>query len=284
MLDELYVAAERYFAGAPTSGPGRSEGAKEGVRLAWAKQGDRKFLEHFLSALPERYLYANDPGAIATHAALARSGLEKASSVHPVGKQEPYVELCVLADDRPGLLAMITAAFAHSKVKVLSAQVYSYVGLDGRSRALDLFWVRSGQDAAQVTRLLPALERDLALAMAGQVEPVELATGARVVPRWSLRPTPPVATKVSVDNRSATNHTVIEVITRDRQGLLFWLSSTIQQMGISIALAKINTEGERVADVFYVSDEHGSKIFDEARIEEMKERIGSAIARLDQGG
>ena len=69
-----------------------------------------------------------------------------------------------------------------------------------------------------------------------------------------------------------------------RRALLFWLSSTIQHLGLSISFAKINTEGERVADVFYVSDEAGGKILDEARIEELKQRILSTIARLESGG
>jgi hypothetical protein len=39
-----------------------------------------------------------------------------------------------------------------------------------------------------------------------------------------------------------------------------------------------------VADVFYVSDEAGGKILDEARIEELRHRILGTIARLDAGG
>jgi len=178
---------------------------------------------------------------------------------------------------------MITAAFSHAKLKVFSAQVYSWIGADGRGRALDMFWVRSGQEADLVVKLVPQLERDLDLLTAGKVDPVELATGARAQPKWTVRPTPPVETKVNVDNRSATNHTVIEVITRDRRGLLFWLSSEIQQADLSIAFAKINTEGERVADVFYVSDAAGGKVVDGARIEELTQRILATIARLESG-
>jgi [protein-PII] uridylyltransferase len=199
-------------------------------------------------------------------------------------KSDPYVELCVVADDRPGLLAMITATFSHAKLKVFSAQIYSWTGQDGRTRSLDMFWVRSGQEAEYAVKLVPGLERDLEALIAGTSDPVEVATGARAQTKWSVRPTPPVATKVNVDNRSASNHTVIEVITRDRRGLLFWLSSTIQHADLSISFAKINTEGERVADVFYVSDEAGGKILDEARIEELRHRILGTIARLDAGG
>jgi [protein-PII] uridylyltransferase len=283
MLDELYVAAERHVAGAPPRGPGRSEEVKQEVLALWPSGGDRAFCEHFLGALPERYLYANEPEAIVRHAVFAGPAQARVASLRVLAKSDPYVELAVVADDRPGLLAMITATLSHAKIKVFSAQVYSWQGQDGRTRSLDLFWVRSGQDADLAVKLVPSLERNLELLIAGQMDPVELATGSRTQ-RWSLRPTPAVATKVSVDNRSATNHTVIEVITRDRHALLFWLSSAIQHAGLSITFAKINTEGERVADVFYVSDETGGKVLDQARIDELTQHISSTIARLESGG
>jgi [protein-PII] uridylyltransferase len=284
MLDELYVAAERYFAGAPTRGPDRSEAVKAAVFAAWPATEDRAFLEHFLSALPERYLYANEPEWIVSHARFAKEAQSSTASVRVLSKSDPYVELCVVADDRPGLLAMITASFSHAKLKVFSAQIYSWTGQDGRSRSLDMFWVRSGHEADLTIRQVPKLERDLGLLIAGRLDPVELATGSRTQARWSARPTPPVATKVNVDNRSASNHTIIEVITRDRRALLFWLSSTLQHAGLSISFAKINTEGERVADVFYVADEKGGKVLEEARIQDLKERIFSTIARIESSG
>ena len=284
MLDELYVSADRFFVGAPTRGPGRSEAAKAEVRALWPSGESTAFLEHFLSALPERYLYANESSAIIEHVRFAEKAQASSPSIKVLSTSDPYVELCVVADDRPGLLAMITAALAHAKFKVFSAQIYSWVGTDGRSRSLDMFWVRSGREADATVRLVPSLERDLGMVIAGTLDPEELATGTRGQARWSVRPTPPVATKVNVDNRSATHHTVIEVITRDRRALLFWLSSTLQHAGLSISFAKINTEGERVADVFYVTDESGNKLQDEARIDELTQRIMTTISRLDSGG
>jgi [protein-PII] uridylyltransferase len=283
MLDELYVAAERYFAGAPTRGPARSLAVKREVLDLWPKSEDRAFFEHFLSVLPERYLYANEPWTIVEHALFAKEAQERSSSIRVLSTSDPYVELCFVADDRPGLLAMITATLSHAKLKVLSAQIYSWVGQDGRSRALDVFWVRSGQEADLAVKLLPTLNRDLALLLDAKADPVELATGVRAQAKWSTRSTPPVATKVNIDNRSATNHTVIEVITRDRRGLLFWLSTTIQQSNLSISFAKINTEGERVADVFYVANDQGGKELDETKIEELRESILTTIARLESG-
>jgi len=93
---------------------------------------------------------------------------------------------------------------------------------------------------------------------------------------------PAVETEIFIDNRSATRHTVVEVITQDRRDLLFWLSAALHREEITIDLAKINTEGSRVADVFYVTDEGGTKVTESARIEELKNRILASIEEMER--
>jgi [protein-PII] uridylyltransferase len=86
---------------------------------------------------------------------------------------------------------------------------------------------------------------------------------------------------VNIDNKSASNYTVIEVITRDRPALLFVLSHALQQAGLSIWFAKINTEGERVIDVFYVSDRERGKVVSAAEIARVRQALVDAVERLD---
>jgi [protein-PII] uridylyltransferase len=82
---------------------------------------------------------------------------------------------------------------------------------------------------------------------------------------------------VNIDNRGATRGTVLEVITRDRPGLLFELAHTIQRVGLVISLAKINTEGHQVADVFYVTEPDGTKVTDPSRLEQLETQIRAAL-------
>lgn len=284
MLDELYVAAERYLSeGTSGRDAARVESVKAQVRALLGPEDDAEFTEAFLGALPERYLYANDPGWVLDHARFAAGAESEPACIRVLQRDEPYVELCVVARDQPGLLSLITASFSHARLKVLGAQVYSYAGRDGQRRALDMFWVRSGQEAEQTVRAVPGVEHQLRRLILQEVDPVELATGRREAPPWSYRPTPPVETKLNIDNRSASKHTIVEVITRDRRDLLFWLSRTIKECGLSIELAKVNTEGERVADVFYVSDE-GGKVVSQERIDQLERSILATIARIESGG
>jgi [protein-PII] uridylyltransferase len=53
---------------------------------------------------------------------------------------------------------------------------------------------------------------------------------------------------------------VIEVNGRDRPGLLYDVTRALTECGLQITTAKISTFGERVVDVFYVTDLMGAKI------------------------
>jgi [protein-PII] uridylyltransferase len=282
VLEELYVAADRQLSDGPGQhGSERLEKIRSEVRALCPERGEREFLDHFLAAMPERYLYANDAADIVRHSRFARQAQMKQVNVTVMTNNDPYVELGFIADDRPGLLAMITATLTAARFKVISAQVYSWVDQFGRLRALDLFWVRGGETAETVMSGIGRLERDFSRLVGRELSPAELVTGGGRS-GWSDRPTPKVQTEVNIDNRCATRHSVIEITTKDQLGLLFWLSNTLQHLNLQISLAKINTEGTQVADVFYVTDAEGSKVTEPERIEEIKSRILSAVAHLEK--
>src|SRR5205823_6171355 len=149
------------------------------------------------------------------------------------------------ADDRPGLLAAITAAIAASRLEVHAAQIHSRTTPRG-VQAVDLFWVRDRAEGVEgVARALGKLVRDLHAVLGGQASAGELAN-RRAASAALERATPPVKTQVSIDPFASSRHTVIEVVARDRPGLLFAISDALHRLGLSIAVAKINTEGTRV--------------------------------------
>jgi [protein-PII] uridylyltransferase len=277
MLEELYVATERWLSEGARPQDEGSEAALRGVFELVHDEGEADFLLEFLKAMPERYLYGNSPADIARHGQLARTSLTKRALVACVSADGPYLELVFVAQDRPGLLAMITATLASAGLQVVGAQVYSWVGRDGVTRAFDLFWVGAGSRARVVDRLVAGLERDLLGLEDGELSAEQLVATKRQGAGQYARHMPEVRTQISIDNRAAARSTVLEVTTQDRPGLLFRLANALQQLGLRISLAKINTEGTLVADVFYVNDENDSKLTDPARVEQLKQRILHAL-------
>jgi [protein-PII] uridylyltransferase len=274
MLDELYLAADRLLSGIDTSDAARLERVRQEVRQLAGLELDRGFLDEYMDTMPERYLLSNTPKEIVAHAMVAlrarRSAVTAAlvPSRHPdvaelcvvVGDRQPEPGLCVITTDRPGLLAAITAAIAANGFEVHAAQIHSRVLPDGGVQAVDVFFIRNHLAGGQgVEEALPKLERDLQRVLGGEVTPRELAK-RRSSSRWSERPSPTVLTEVVIDNRASSRYTVIEVLTKDRPGVLFSLAEALHQLGVSIAVAKINTEGTKVVDVFYVTTAQGSKL------------------------
>ena len=64
---------------------------------------------------------------------------------------------------------------------------------------------------------------------------------------------------------------------------MFWLSAALHREEITIDLAKINTEGERVADVLYVTNQDGSKL-DEDQVERAQRRVQATLAMIEGEG
>jgi [protein-PII] uridylyltransferase len=195
-----------------------------------------------------------------------------------LSRDEPYVEVGFITEDKPGALAMITAALAANRIKVVAAQLYSWVDQHDRTLVLDIFWVRLGESIQMGERVLARVESDLEKLLSGEISPVALLE-SREQGRASDRPAPQVQTSITVDNSSASHHTVIEVIAQDRLGLLHRLAKTLTAHGAQIALAKINTEGNAVADVFYVTDQEGSKIVAEKDLLELREKLELAAVQ-----
>jgi [protein-PII] uridylyltransferase len=278
MLEELYFAAEGYLtgtkAGADTE---RLARVVDAVHAAWT--GPTTLLDALLASLPERYLLANRPESIVQHAIAVATRGTRPAMVVPVPSRHPEAaELCIVADDRPGLLESIAAALTANRLEVLSAEVYSHpVGAE--REALDLFWVRDRDGGTEgVEDALPRLSRDLEDVCSGRVTASELLrmrTGS--LSPWRERPSPEVPTEILFDNRASTRHTIVEVYAKDRRGLLHRLARTFYELKLSIMLSKINTEGARVADVFYVTELDGSKVLPGARHQEIHDALVRAV-------
>lgn len=281
MLDDLYVVADRVLLeGAEARDRASTELIRAEVRRAWG-DAERAFLESFLSAMPERYLYANTVADIVKQARFAVA-FPVDAGVAILSQDRSYYEVAFVADDRPGLLAMITATLAAARLEVAGAQIYSWAPGSGPARALDVFWVRAGTQATDPEVTVRRLQRDFDRVLRGEVSPMALSGTGK--PRaLAPRQAPRVKTEITVDNRVATNHTVVEIATHDRFGLLFGLASALQQVGVTIELAKINTEGDRVADVFYVADVNGAKLTDARRVDALKDAILETIGRWETG-
>lgn len=285
MLVDLFLSTDRLLANATTSNASRVTTIKAAVESFWSEAEDKSFLRDYLDSMPEGYLLSNGASEIASHARIAQRGQQSTvtAAMVPSGRTEVAElcvvtgdrfddPLCVVTPDRPGLLASISAAIGANGFDVHAAQVHSRRRSDGSVQAVDLFWITArheGDDGAELA--LGKLEKDLHDVLTGAVTPETLMSTRRS--RNSERPAPAVSTRVTLDNATSASHTLVEVVTRDRPGLLFTLSRAFHKLGLTIGVAKINTEGTRALDVFYVTELDGAKVQQPPRIVRIREAL-----------
>ena len=75
---------------------------------------------------------------------------------------------------------------------------------------------------------------------------------------------------------------MIEVTGLDRPGLLYELTATLSKLSLNITSAHVATFGERVVDVFYVTDLLGAKIASPTREVAIKRALLQLFAPAEQ--
>jgi [protein-PII] uridylyltransferase len=165
------------------------------------------------------------------------------------------VELTVVAPDHPWLLSIIAGACAMAGANIVDAQIFTTT--DGQ--ALDTIAVsrefeRDEDEERRAARVADTIEQVLR----GAVKLPEMVA-KRLAPKgrykaFALEP------EVMINNAWSSRFTTIEVTGLDRPGLLFELTTTLSKLNLNIASAHVATFGERVVDVFYVTDLFGAKI------------------------
>jgi [protein-PII] uridylyltransferase len=190
-----------------------------------------------------------------------------------------HSELSIIAPDEPGVLAAIAGAVTANRVDVLGA-ILGHVDVAGRRLVTDIFFVRDlkGEAIPDDDPRWQRLATDLRELLAGAPDPDAVATLiARRRPKSGMpkRVTPGVLTELRILDDS-TQATIVEVFTRDRVGVLYAITQTLADLGLDISLAKVSTEGEKVADVFYVTRK-GERITDPGEREALLARLRMAV-------
>ncbi len=296
LLRDLYLRARAYLhAGKNGSGAGlRAEVAADVaerrakvVGMITQDAADRGAAEKVVAGLDERCFAQLTPRQAARHVRLALAVQARGARVGVAVSHFPlkgHSEVAVVAPDAHGVLAAIAGALVAHRVDVLGA-VVGRADTPAGPLALDLFFVRDGVGAAipETDARWARMEADLSELLEDGAPDHAAVTAliARRRPPSGLPPrvTPAVATDIRVDNHESPSATIVEVFTRDRLGVLYAITRTLADLGLDISLSKVSTEGEKVADVFYVTRD-GAKVTEPAAVDAVCAGIAASLADL----
>ncbi len=175
----------------------------------------------------------------------------------------------------PGIFHRLTGALSSTRQRILSAEIHTLAG----GMVLDRFYVQDPDYSEQPPPdQIELVSQKLLASLATDQEkaPVFKAT-------WQDREQAAVVAvqtmpaRIAIDNSSAADQTIISVFAYDRMGLLYAITRRLFELKLSVRFAKIGTHLDQVVDVFYVVDEHGRKINDDGRLEEIERQMIAAI-------
>ena len=234
-------------------------------------------IDRLIEMMTPRYLLETRPTDMVRHILAFKSFQEElrgdpSSAFYLNIRKEPLTslwELTFLAKDRPGLFADMAGVMALNSINVLTAHIYTW--RDGT--ALDVFRVSAPPDPIYPEEIWLRVRKELKQALRGELPLSSLLTEKALPSILSAPVAPAQPPDVVVDNDSSDFFTVIEVFADDEIGRLHRITDTLFHLGLDIAIAKIATKADQIADIFYVRDLEGQKIVDKEKAEEIRKTL-----------
>jgi [protein-PII] uridylyltransferase len=214
---------------------------------------DRYLARHY----PAYWLKVDLPRKIA-HARFLRSAEEKGETLATSVAYDAVrgvTILTVLAPDHPWLLSVIAGACATAGANIVDAQIFTTTdGLALDTIAVSREFELDEDEGRRAARIAEAIE----LALRGDLKLPDVVA-KRGAAKGRIRAFA-VEPEVNINNAWSNRYTVVEVSGLDRPGLLYELTTALSKLNLNITSAHVATFGERVVDVFYVTDLLGAKI------------------------
>ena len=218
-------------------------------------------IAELVASMPPAYTQIFERRDIAEHAAIveARRGRRAYAAEW---RQLPggTVIVCIVADDVPGLLSLVSAAFVSHHLDVTSAQIFCRPTAAG-VEAVDFFWLKRARpsrlpqhidisEITSVSRMLDELVGEEAQGRQLAVKELE-----RVAPELPVRP------RVFYDTRALRRGDVIlNVVTPDRPGLLLAITLAFVHQGLEVVASEVRTDQGVASDRFTLRDARGGAL------------------------
>jgi len=181
----------------------------------------------------------------------------------------------VYTPDLPGLFATLCGALSAEGANIMRAYIATLPG----KLAVDRFVIQnqSGLPFHQQHR-----QEDLRQSIMGALHGT-IDIGAKIAshkaPLTKQDLVFDIPATITVHNNASGSDTVVEVETRDRHGLLFDIACVFRDLGLDLRAAKINTQGLRAIDAFYIQTAKRKKLVDIPGQERLISALKATVAK-----
>ena len=184
-------------------------------------------------------------------------------------------EISIYTQDHLGLFARTCAGLALAGTSVQDARIVTTK--DGMT--VNTFLIRSANSFSFIEdkNRISTLEDTIRKTISEERDPKILIKEFKSIQIPSRKDSFIIEPRVLIDNLSSKTHTLIEINSKDKIGLLHTLASELFLMGLHISTARISTYGVRVVDVFYIKNMTGGKITEKDKIDVIRSKLMKAI-------
>ena len=269
LLQDLYLRTLRTFE--QPVGSEQEERRLSAARFRNLQEAARGTFEpdeirSYINAMPAHYLETTSIQKQLYHLDLYRHLLKENLVIrHRHRHDKGYTELTVCAYDAYGMFYRTAGTIAAKNLNILRAQVYT--GSNGVM--IDTFQITDPEGKlVSYDEVWRSITADLHEVLSGKRRPPEPRPS-----QYDRAVTATILATVEFDNTVSDALTIIDIIAKDRVGLLYRITKCLYDLNLDIASAKIVTEGVRVMDSFYVSDLLRMKITDPERLAKIRDAL-----------
>jgi len=179
-------------------------------------------------------------------------------------------EIFIYTPRAEGLFAQVTTALDQLGLNIHDARIIG--SRDGYTLDTYIVLEEDGEpiaDPRRVDEIRQTLEHLLSTS-----EKPPLTVSRRLPRQLRHFPIPP---QVSFEEDPHSDRTIMEVMASDRPGLLSKIGQALTGCGVMLQNAKVATLGERVEDVFFITDRQGRPLEDETQFDCLREHINDLV-------
>lgn len=242
--------------------------------------------------LPERYFSSNDNEEVILHLRMVHQLLSHLSQAQALESLEPVIDwsddlnlsitvVQIVTWDRPGLFYKLAGAFSLAELNIISSKAISrtdhitidtfYVcepggGVVQSEEARQIFLEGLNETLLHDRDLLPEIVKK-----AEKLSPPEYLRKEEVLPA-------DIHSTVEVYHDERLGRTYVEVMARDRIGLLYRIANTITNHGFDIDFGRIMTERGVAVDTFTIDGIDDTSVTDENLLTALQKDLQSVIS------
>ena len=274
LLQELYVRTLEFLRG--ETGEFKIAKLKKDVINMIGQQINMDSIEQHFMHMPRHELIFYKPESIAKQIRLIDELEDKPFILTCFEEGGSYAQLGICAYIERGNFRKVLGVLVSENINIMSASVNTRK--DGY--ALYMFTINeiAHQDQNKKTDIMTPTRRkkieDTLTAVWQNEKLIEKIAKTSNAPLSQIRTQPASEhPEIRFDNTESDQETIIDIRAKDKLGLLYAISTTLDKLGLKISLAKVTTQAMMAIDSFYVSDQNGEKIRNGVMMEEIRQKL-----------